>query len=524
MVADRSILAALADGRPLRAHQSKPLLRALAALGDEVPALAMDTAIAAYLLDPAETRYGVGDLLERYTGDRLPEEGAPAGQLDFGEEEGADEAQVAAREALAVSRLAPALSAALEAQGMAALYVDIENPLVRVLARMEDAGIAVDRAELEALNTRLTADCRRLADRLREVVGRDFNLNSPVQLRQILYEERGLSSTKRTKTGLSTDAATLEKLRDEWPEFIEPLLQYREVEKLRSTYGEGLLAEVAADGRIHATFNQTVARTGRLSSDQPNLHNIPVRSDEGRQFRRAFVAAPGSTLLVADYNQIELRCIAHLAEDPGLVAAFTAGEDIHTATASRVFGVEPGDVTVKMRSTAKMVSYGLAYGMEAYGLGQRLNIATDEAALILNAYFDAFPNVRAYMERTVKEARMRGYTETLFGRRRPIPELSNSNFRIRQAGERQAMNAGIQGLAADIFKVALVRLDQALEAGGYASRLVLQVHDEVLLEVPEDEQATVSTLTVDTMRGAAELRVPLEVNVASGPTWADAKG
>src|SRR5262245_22231986 len=523
VVAGSPICAALSDGRPLRAHQAKALLRVLAALGDHVPNLALDTAIAAYLLDPAETRYGIGDLLERYTGDRLPQDGAPAGQLDFSEE-AVDAAQVAAREALAVSRLAPAVLAALEAQGMAALYAEIENPLVRVLARMEDVGIAVDRAELEALNTRLTADCVRLAGQLREVVGRDFNLNSPIQLRQILYEERGLSPTKRTKTGLSTDAATLEKLRDEWPEFIEPLLQYREVEKLRSTYGEGLLAEIGADGRIHATFNQTVARTGRLSSDQPNLHNIPIRSEEGRQFRRAFIAAPGSTLLVADYNQIELRCIAHLAEDPGLIAAFTARQDIHTATASRVFGVEPGDVTVRMRSMAKMISYGLAYGMEAYGLGQRLNIPTEEAALILNAYFDAFPNVRAYMERTVKEARMRGYTETLFGRRRPIPELSNSNYRIRQAGERQAMNAGIQGLAADIFKVALVRLDRALEDGGYASRLVLQVHDEVLLEVPEAEQPDVGPLTVDTMRGAAELRVPLEVNVASGPTWADAKG
>ncbi len=523
VVAGAPICAALSDGRPLRAHQAKPLLRGLAALGEHVPNLALDTAIAAYLLDPAETRYGIGDLLERYTGDRLPQEGAPSGQLDFGEE-AVDTAQVTAREALAVSRLAPAVLAALDAQGMAALYAEIENPLVRVLARMEDVGIAVDRAELESLNTRLTADCVRLAGQLREVVGRDFNLNSPIQLRQILYEERGLSPTKRTKTGLSTDAATLEKLRDEWPEFIEPLLQYREVEKLRSTYGEGLLSEIAPDGRIHATFNQTVARTGRLSSDQPNLHNIPIRSDEGRQFRRAFIAAPGSSLLVADYNQIELRCIAHLAEDPGLVAAFTAGQDIHLATASRVFGVEPGDVTVRMRSTAKMISYGLAYGMEAYGLGQRLNIPTEEAALILNAYFDAFPNVRAYMERTVKEARMRGYTETLFGRRRPIPELSNSNYRIRQAGERQAMNAGIQGLAADIFKVALVRLDRALEDGGYASRIVLQVHDEVLLEVPDPEQAAVAPLTVATMRGAAELRVPLEVNVSSGPTWADAKG
>ena len=505
-----------------RAHQAKPLLRALAAHGAGVPALQLDTAIAAYLLDPAETRYGISDLLERYTGDRLPDAGAPAGQLDFAEE-ATDEAQVAANEALAVSRLAPAVIAALEAQGMASLYAEIENPLVRVLARMEDVGIAVDRAELDSLNTRLTAETRRLGQQVRDVVGRDFNINSPIQLRQILYEERGLSSTKRTKTGLSTDAATLEKLRDEWPEFIEPLLQYREAEKLRSTYGEGLLAEVAPDGRIHATFNQTVARTGRLSSDQPNLHNIPVRSEEGRQFRRAFVPAAGCTLLVADYNQIELRCIAHLAEDPGLIAAFTAGEDIHTATASRVFGVAPGDVTVRMRSTAKMVSYGLAYGMEAYGLGQRLNIPTEDAAVILDAYFDAFPNVRAYMERTVKEARMRGYTETLFGRRRPIPELSNANYRIRQAGERQAMNAGIQGLAADIFKVALVRLDRALDEGGYASRLVLQVHDEVLLEVPTAEADDVAPLTVATMRGAAELRVPLEVNVASGPTWADAK-
>jgi DNA polymerase-1 len=329
---------------------------------------------------------------------------------------------------------------------------------------------------------------------------------------------------KKTKTGYSTDAATLERLRDQWPEFIEPLLRHREVEKLRGTYGEGLLQEIAPDGRIHATFNQTVARTGRLSSDQPNLHNIPVRSDEGRQFRTAFVPAPGHVLLVADYNQIELRCIAHLAADPGLIAAFTSGQDIHSATASRVFGVDPAAVTVDQRSKAKMVSYGLAYGMEAYGLGQRLNIPTSEAAVILDAYFAAFPNVQAYMERTVAEARERGYTETLFGRRRPIPELLNPNPRIRQAGERQAMNAGIQGLAADIFKVALVRIDAALEERALASRLVLQVHDEVLVEVPEAERDEAGELVVGLMRGAAELDVPLEVNVAWGRTWADAKG
>jgi DNA polymerase I len=300
-------------------------------------------------------------------------------------------------------------------------------------------------------------------------------------------------------------------------------LQYREVEKLRGTYGVGLLGEVAPDGRIHATFNQTVARTGRLSSDQPNLHNIPVRSEEGRRFRRAFVAAPGFRLLVADYNQIELRCIAHLAADPGLVEAFTSGTDIHNATAARVFGVDPASVTIEQRSKAKMVSYGLAYGMEAYGLGQRLGIPTDEAATILDAYFAAFPNVKAYMERTVVEARMRGYTETLFGRRRPIPELSNSNFRIRQAGERQAMNAGIQGLAADIFKVALVRIDQALLDLHVRSRLVLQVHDEVVVEVADDEVDTVGPVVLDIMHQAAELDVPLEVNVAWGHTWAEAK-
>ena len=407
---------------------------------------------------------------------------------------------------------------------MAALYATIENPLVGVLAKMEHVGIAVDVAELTKLNERLTADVERLGAVLQEVVGRPFNINSPIQLREILYTERGLAPGKKTKTGFSTDAATLEKLRDEWPEFIDPLLQYREVEKLRGTYGTGLLAEVAPDGRIHATFNQTVARTGRLSSDQPNLHNIPVRSEEGKLFRKAFIPAPGCQLLVADYNQIELRCIAHLAQDPGLIEAFTSGTDIHNATASRVFGVEPAAVTTEQRSKAKMVSYGLAYGMEAYGLAQRLSIPTSEAAVILDAYFEAFPNVKAYMDRTVVEARMRGYTETLFGRRRPIPELSNSNFRIRQAGERQAMNAGIQGLAADIFKVALVRIDEALVAAGVASQLVLQVHDEVLVETPEAEMERVGPLVIDLMRGAAQLDVPLEVNVAWGKTWAAGKG
>ena len=521
---DAGVLQVLVDHPKVRSHNAKALMRWMLPRVGALRGLQLDTAIVAYLIDPADTRYALGDLLQRYTDYQMPaDDPAVKGQLDFGDS-GPDERQLTARHALAVSHLSDALEASLTAHGMADLYATIENPLVRVLAKMEVVGIAVDVVELQRLNSYLTSEVERLSADLQRIVGRPFNINSPIQLREILYTERGLAPGKKTKTGFSTDAATLEKLHEEWPEFIGPLLQYREMEKLRGTYGTGLLSEVAADGRIHATFNQTVARTGRLSSDQPNLHNIPVRSDEGRQFRKAFVPGAGCTLLVADYNQIELRCIAHLAEDPGLIDAFTSGTDIHNATAARVFGVDPAAVTLEQRSKAKMVSYGLAYGMEAYGLGQRLGIPTDEASVILNAYFEAFPNVKAYMDRTVIEARMRGYTETLFGRRRPIPELSNSNFRIRQAGERQAMNAGIQGLAADIFKVALVRIDQALEAAGVVSRLILQVHDEVLVEVPHAEVDQVGPLVIDIMRAAAELDVPLEVNVAWGDTWAAAKG
>ena len=402
------------------------------------------------------------------------------------------------------------------------LLYEIEQPLVPVLIAMEKTGIAIDVPYLEELSHEITTRLHEVEAELQELAGRAINPNSARQLAPLLFEELKLPSGRKTKTGFSTDAASLEKLLGQHP-IIEHLLAYREVEKLRSTYGDGLLQEVGPDDRIHATFNQTVARTGRLSSDQPNLHNIPVRSDEGRLFRRAFVPQPGWELLVADYNQIELRCIAHLAADPGLIAAFESRQDIHNATASRVFSVEPAAVTLDQRSKAKMVSYGLAYGMEAYGLGQRLNIPTEDAAVILGAYFEAFPAVRDYMDHTVAEARERGYTETLFGRRRPIPELSSSNFRVRQAGERQAMNAGIQGLAADIFKLAIVRLDQALENEGLQARLILQVHDEVILEVPDDERDRAQELTLDAMHGAASLNVPLDVNVSWGRSWAEGK-
>ncbi|MBW3627194.1 MAG: DNA polymerase I [Actinobacteria bacterium] len=529
VLADDEVRAALGDlvapgGRPVHTHDAKELLRGLARLGVDVRTLDVDTSVAGYLLDPAETSYQLADLLLRYAGVALGISDAPApeGQLDLNGD-GTDAATEAGRAAVAVARLAPAVISALDAQGLRPLYDEIERPLVRVLARMEDIGVGVDVDYLRGLNQELSAEVARLEHEIHEVAGRPFLVNSTPQLRAVLFDELGLTPHKRTKTGYSTDAASLEKLRGQHP-IVELLLRYREVEKLRSTYGEGLIAEVADDGRIHASFNQTVARTGRLSSDRPNLHNIPVRTDEGRRFRRAFVPAPGCELLVADYDQVELRVIAHLAEDPGLVKAFAAGEDIHTATAARVFGVEPDAVRPDQRAKAKMVSYGLAYGMESYGLGQRLGIPTSEAQGILDAYFEAFPSVRAYMERTVAEARQRGYTETLMGRRRPIPELSSPNVRIRQAGERQAMNAGIQGLAADIFKVALVALDRRIEETGVRSRLVLQVHDEVLLEVPPDERDAMAELVTATMAGACDLSVPLEVSLAFGASWADAKG
>ncbi|MDA8297455.1 MAG: DNA polymerase I [Actinomycetota bacterium] len=542
LVAEPALIAALdrlAVGRPggrLVGHRLKELLRALLPLGLSGNGVLMDTAVAAYLVDPAEGQASLEHLAERAglapPGGELAPDGAGASeQLGFALEADAAAArdpldELAARTAERAQVLVGVgdyLNAALRDAGALELFVEVERPLIRVLARMEVTGVAVDRERLETINGELTAEAKRLEAEIHHLAGGEFNVNSTTQLRSVLYERLGLKPQRKTKTGYSTDAATLEKLREEHP-VVEALLRYREVEKLRSTYGEGLLAEVAADGRIHASFNQTVARTGRLSSDQPNLHNIPVRSEEGRRFREAFIAPAGHRLIVADYNQIELRVIAHLAEDPGLIAAFAEGRDIHTATAAAVFGVEPSMVTPAMRAKAKMVSYGLAYGMEAYGLSQRLAIPVEEATQILDGYFAAFPAVRAYMDRTVAEARQRGYTETALGRRRYLPELASTNYRLRQAAERQAMNAGIQGLAADLFKLALVRLDASLEHEGLASRIVLQVHDEILLEVPDEEAEAARRLTLLAMGGAFALSVPLEVNLAEGATWAAAKG
>ena len=510
--------------RPIVAHDAKVIMRGLDRFGIDIRTLALDTMIAAYLLEPADSDYLLTNLVERYCDQRLfIDESENSGQLDFDGQSLAAAAQSTATMALGCDALFAPLQAALVSRGLESLNREIEVPLVRVLARMEILGVGVDEKELRRLRDSLVEKVNALRIQICEDAGEEFNVNSTVKLQEILFTKLGLPPQKKTKTGYSTDAASLEKLLGEHP-IIQHLLDYREVEKLRSTYGEGLLQAVQPDGRIHATFKQTVARTGRLSSDAPNLHNIPVRTALGREFRKAFVPAPGYTLLIADYNQIELRCIAHLANDPGLISAFELGQDIHNATAARVFSVDPDEVTLEQRSKAKMVSYGLAYGMEAFGLAQRLNVPISEAQEILDAYFAAFPSVRKYMDDTVEQAREKGYTETLFGRRRQIPELASSNYRIRQAGERQAMNAGIQGLAADIFKVALVRLDAALEKAGATSRIILQVHDEVICEVPPKDLDDVTAIVVREMSGAFDLRVPLAVNLSHGDSWAAAKG
>ena len=512
----------LAEGGGFDTHHAKEFGRGLRRLGLHAEGLQTDTAIAAYLIDPTGGRYVLDDLLRKYCRSELTRnESAEAGQLELGV--GSEDLLIdAARDALAVNRLVPVLLTILQDRAMFWLYDEVERPLISVLARMEDVGIGGDVPELTRMRDYLVDEVSRLEGAIQQLAGREFNVNSTKQLREVLFDELGLTPQKKTKTGYSTDAASLEKIRDQH-EVVDLLLDYREVEKLRSTYGQGLLDVVEDDGRIRATFNQTVARTGRLSSEDPNLHNIPVRTALGREFRKAFVPRDGYELLVADYNQIELRVIAHLTDDPGLVHAFESGEDIHNATAASVFGVKPDKVNTEQRSRAKMVSYGLAYGMEAYGLGQRLGISTGEASEILEAYFLAFPSVKSFMDEIVEKTKVTGYTETLFGRRRPIPDLNSPNFRVRQAAERQAMNAPIQGLAADIFKIALVEIDHALTEMKAQSALVLQVHDEVILELHPDEIPEIRELTVTKMSEAAELRVPLEVHVALGPTWAEAK-
>ena len=511
----------LASRAPVRALDAKAVLRAALSAGAQPAVPSGDASIAGYLIDAAAGDYSLGSLNARYLpGSTLEAASQPMGELALG---GDLDADVVLEEVRVVDDLLRVLEARLETDGLSELYSSIELPLVLVLARMEDRGIAVDVDVLRAISDDLTTRAHVLELAIQDLAGHEFTVNSTKQLQQVLFEELGLPKGRKTKTGYSTDATTLEGLLGAHP-IIEKLLAYREVEKLRSTYGESLLHEVAADGRIHATFRQTVARTGRLSSEQPNLHNIPVRTEEGRRFREAFVPSAGWDLLVADYDQVELRIIAHLAGDPGLLAAFEKGEDIHRAIAADVFSESVESVTHEQRERAKMVSYGLAYGMEAFGLARRLGGSMGDAKEIMDRYFQAYPDVKRYMDETVAEARAQGYTRTELGRIRPLPELTTGTRGSQMAAERQAMNAGIQGLAADIFKVALIRLDNRLIAEGLEARIVLQVHDEVLVEAPPSERAPVEAAAREELVGAASLRIPLKVSMGWGASWASAKG
>ena len=511
-------LAALvgADGPPLTGYRTKDWMRALRL---DVRTLHRDVVVMAYLLDPAEGKYLLEDLTLRYLSVEVTSPDAEAGQLDFVGESAVTDT---GRRAAALLPLADSLAEALEARELTDLYERFERPLVRVLAKMEQAGIRVDRVFLDEMRAQLATECDDLVRRIHAHAGKEFNVNSTPQLRTILFDELGLTPVKKTKTGPSTDADSLQKMMDDHP-IVADLLRYREVEKLRGTYADALPPLIDPDGRVRATLKQTDTTTGRISSENPNLQNVPVRTADGREFRRVFVADDGWGILTADYSQIELRVLAHLAEDPGLIDAFDRGVDIHTVTAAKVFGVAESDVDSGQRRFAKVVNYGLAYGMEAYGLGQRLDIPADEARAILDSYFAGFPKVRDFMQGTIEEAKQRGYTTTIFGRRRLINELASDNFRIRQMGERMAQNAPVQGSAADIFKLAMIDVDHALDAAELSTRMLLTVHDELVFEVPLDERAVAEPLIRETMESVCELRVPLAVDVGFGPNWAEAK-
>ena len=509
---------------PISVYESKELFRDLSELGYDLDGLTFDPVLAGYIIDPAARSDTLEDLASRYLGVALTsdddeEAGAGQGTLDFGE--GPDLDRAGCR-ATAVGRLRPVMEAKLADRSQVGLLHDMELPLVPVLARMELEGILVDRTYLRGMGDSLRNELATLDTEIHALAGGAFNINSTLQLRRVLFSELGLPVLKKTPKGApSTDASVLAKLEDAHP-IVALLLRYREIEKLRSTYVDGYLPLVRADGRIHAHFNQTGAATGRLSSDRPNLQNIPVRSETGRTIRRAFIAPGGWKFIVADYSQIELRILAHLSKDPGLLEAFEAGEDIHTTTAARVFGFTTDLVTPDLRRRAKAINFGLLYGMEAFGLADRLKISREEAREHMDAYFQQFPDVRQYLRSVVAEARRDGYTTTLFGRRRYLPELASDNFRIRQMGERMALNAPVQGSAADVIKIAMIELDRLLV--DREAKMILQVHDELVLEAACDVVDSTTRLVREVMEGVVDLDVPLTVDISTGSDLASVKG
>ena len=503
-------------------HDTKEAVRLLLEAEFDVDGLKMDTSLAAYVLNPSSRTYDLEDIADRYLGLEVASADTEPGETGTLPFDTGPDLDTAGRRVGAISRLAERMWSELEERAERDLFEQFELPLVPVLARMELAGIGIDRRYLEEMGEELRFELTQLEKSIHEIAGEPFNVNSTDQLRHILYEKLELPVQKKTSTGKpSTDASVLEKL--DHP-IIEALLRYRELEKLRSTYVDGYLPLVGPDGRIHTRFNQMAATTGRLSSDRPNLQNIPVRSETGRTIRKAFIAAPGWTFLVADYSQIELRVLAHMSGDAGLLEAFnTTDLDIHTATAARVWDVPVEEVQPEMRRRAKMINFGLLYGMEAFGLASRLGISREEAGHHIETYFEQFPQVKAFMQGVVTQARNQGYTSTLFGRRRYLPELKSDNFRIRQMGERMALNAPVQGTAADIIKAAMIALDADLRRRGMDSTLLLQIHDELVLEAPPGELEDLKAVTTEVMEGVADLDVPLRVDLGTGPTLADVK-
>ncbi len=477
-------------------HNVKDLMRLLLDEGLPTDGFAFDTALAGYLLNATAANYDLAGLAAGYLG-----YGCPDAQAAFA--------------------LYPVLEQKLQALGMTQLHDEIELPLCAVLAEMEQTGFLVDRQALYDFGQSLTSGIAQLQQSIWELAGETFNINSPKQLGTILFDKLMLPSGKKTKTGWSTNADVLEKLRGKHP-IIEQILDYRMLTKLKSTYADGLLKEISADGRIHTNFQMTVTATGRLSSTEPNLQNIPVRKELGGQIRRMFVASPGKVLVDADYSQIELRLLAHISGDETMIRAFQDGEDIHAVTASQVFDVPLSEVTSLQRSRAKAVNFGIVYGISAFSLAQDIGVFQNEAKAYMDSYFAKYHGVREYMKRIVEQAKHDGYVTTLFGRRRELPELKASNFNVRSFGERVALNMPIQGTAADIIKAAMVHVARRMKAEGLQARLLLQVHDELIVECPEQEAEHVRALLVEEMEHVVAYSVPLDVDAKIGASWAEA--
>ena len=505
-------------------HNVKDLMHLLLDEGLSTDGFCFDTALAAYLLSPTDGSYELEKLGITYFNQEFPKAKEYLAPDAFGPlADPAGPAEAMCAHAALAAALYGALAPKLEELGMHELYYGLELPLCPVLAEMERAGMLVDRRALADFGILL--DGRIQADEalIYELAGEEFNINSTQQFGRILFDKLGLPPVKKTKTGYSTNADVLEKLRDKHP-IVEAVLDYRQLAKLKSTYVDGLTKVIAADGRIHTSFQNTVTATGRLSSTEPNLQNIPVRTELGAELRKMFVAPAGRVLVDADYSQIELRLLAHIAGDEHMIAAFRTGEDIHTVTASQVFGVPPEQVTHEMRRRAKAVNFGIVYGISDFSLSQDIGVTRAEAKAYMEKYFEKYSGVHAYMTQVVERAKADGYVSTLMGRRRWLPELKSSNFNLRSFGERVALNMPIQGTAADLIKKAMLHVDSRLRREGLEARLVLQVHDELIVECPEGEAEQVQRLLAEEMEHVAELAVPLTAEAHAGKSWAEAKG